>query len=92
MQEELDLSSTFVSKARRKLSIRPPLPKEKAEKGRAEKERTARPERTDQQEVSDGEVGGAWLQLLLPQPQPCRERGLATSTAENGLQPPATTL
>ncbi|KAL8206427.1 UNVERIFIED_CONTAM: hypothetical protein K2H54_002963, partial [Gekko kuhli] len=51
LEEELDLTSTFVSKARLKVSTRPPLHKEKTEKGKTEKEKTAQPERTEQQEA-----------------------------------------
>nr|XP_056711716.1 tetratricopeptide repeat protein 31 [Euleptes europaea] len=46
LEEELDLTSTFVSKARLKVSTKPPLRREKAEK-----EKAARLERTEQQEI-----------------------------------------
>lgn len=53
VQEELDLTSTFVSKARLKVSSRAPLHKDRTEKGKAEKGKGLPPlERAEQQDVS----------------------------------------
>ncbi|XP_048366160.1 tetratricopeptide repeat protein 31 [Sphaerodactylus townsendi] len=49
LEEELDLTSTFVSKARLKVSSKPPLRKEKTEKGKP-----VQPEKTEHQALRPG--------------------------------------